>query len=57
MSKRTITITDLPNDHGFDRFTVTQNNGKPYLENAAVKGTNDPVELFRSLAEFLEVEK
>ena len=54
MNRRTITITDWPNDQGFSRFTVTQENGKPYLENPVVMGINDPVGLFRALVEWLE---
>ena len=51
---RTFTIKETPNDKGFERYWITQDNGRPYLENPPVIGTNDPVELFRALAEFLE---
>lgn len=53
---RTFTIKDAPNDYSFDRFVVTQDNGRPYLENWPVITTNDPVVLFRVLADWLKGE-
>ncbi len=51
---RTFTIRDAPNKQGFDRFVVKQDNGRPYLENAEPISTNDPVDLFRALAGWVE---
>jgi hypothetical protein len=51
---RTFVIKDAPNKQGFDRFCVTQDNGKPYLENAEPITTNDPVDLFKALAGWVE---
>jgi len=50
---RTITIKDARNDQGFDRYTITVENGKPCLENPPTIGTNDAVELIGALVEFL----
>ncbi len=51
---RTFTIRDAKNKQGFERFTVKTDNGKPYLENAEPISTNDPVDLFRALAGWME---
>ncbi|MFH2075134.1 MAG: hypothetical protein ABIJ57_07270 [Pseudomonadota bacterium] len=51
---RKFVIRDAKNKWGFDRFVVTQDNGKPYLENAEPISTNDPVDLFRALAGWVE---
>ncbi len=51
---RTFIIKETKNDQGFHRFTVKTDNGRPYLENADPISTNDPVELFRALAGWVE---
>jgi hypothetical protein len=51
---RTFVIRDAKNDKGFDRFSVRTDNGRPYLENEETIFTNDPVDLFRALAGWVE---
>lgn len=48
-----IAIKFTPNENGFDRFTVTTDNGKPWLENPPVVGTNDPLRCINAVAAFL----
>ena len=50
---RQITIRDARNNQGFDRYKVTVDNGKSDILNPPVIGTNNPVELFGALVEFL----
>ncbi len=47
-------IHDRPNKEGFERYCITQDNGKPYLENTEPISTNDPGDLFKALAEWVE---
>ena len=49
---RTFEIRHTPNTDFFDQFTITADNGRPY-EDKIIKTTNDPVDLFAELADWL----
>ncbi len=50
---RKFEVRHYPNNDGFDQFTVRADDGSPYTD-IILKDTNDPVELFRALAKWLE---
>ena len=49
---RTFTIRETKNDQGFDRYVAVSDNGRPSW-NKIIKATNDPVDLFVALADWL----
>ena len=49
---RTFEIRHTPNADLFDQFTIVADNGRPYWDKI-IKATNDPVDLFVALADWL----